>query len=288
MHQEGRRDMNPILSIAVVNFNYGRFLEAAIRSVLDQNNPDVELVIADGGSTDNSIEVIQKYANKLGWWISEPDKGQSDAFNKAFAHCRGKYLTWLNADDVMPKGCLERIVHELVAHSECEWFTGNMFRFTEDGRVFMCPWGPHSIPRAFQTRRMPIAVYGPATIFSKSLFERVGRMNVEKHYMMDTDLWMRFVTAGVRQRRINCFCWAFRMHEASKTAEFGEHEVAGERLKRFNAERAKSVAEIGYTPSAWIGWLIQFWRILDGSLLKGFYLRHKYLGRSVSQLGVEI
>src|SRR5574344_2606747 len=95
-----KNKVNPALSIVIVNFNYRRYLEAAIRSVLDQQVEGVELVIVDGASKDESVEIIKRYADKLGWWVSEPDKGQSDAFNKAFAHCRGKYLTWLNADDI--------------------------------------------------------------------------------------------------------------------------------------------------------------------------------------------
>ena len=141
----------PILSIVIVNYNYGRFLEAAIESVLSQGMDEkVELIIVDGGSTDNSVEIIKKYAgetisrvernveickcaneatansqlvggglshfhtstllhSRISWWCSEKDKGQSDAFNKGFAHARGKYLTWVNADDIMPRDVCRRL-----------------------------------------------------------------------------------------------------------------------------------------------------------------------------------
>ena len=91
----------PLLSIVIANYNYGRFLEEAIQSVLSQSCNDYELIIVDGGSTDNSVEIIKKYEDKIAWWVSEKDKGQSDAFNKGFAHAKGKYLTWLNADDIL-------------------------------------------------------------------------------------------------------------------------------------------------------------------------------------------
>ena len=317
----------PLLSIVIANYNYGRFLEAAIRSVVDQVLWDevggmsgkVELIICDAASTDNSVEIIKKYANGLppntrreefevkegefevqslkfrvhgesgdnfklqtsnfkliSWWCSEKDKGQSDAFNKGFAHARGKYLTWLNADDIMPDGCLKKIVRELERHPDSEWFTGNLYRFTEDGRVIECAWGPNYLPKWLQLRGQPVAVYGPSTFFAKELFDRVGGMKLYQNFMMDTDLWMRFIVAGVKQRRINCFCWAFRMHEDSKTAEFGGHKLSPEQRARFEAERKKSIEETGYKASRLNHRLIQLWRLLDGSALKSLWFKRTF------------
>ena len=267
----------PILSIVIANYNYGRFIEAAIRSVVEQAGFDsCELIVVDGGSTDNSVDVIRKFADQLSWWCSEKDKGQSDAFNKGFAHARGKYLTWLNADDVLVAGCLEKIVAELTRHPDCEWFTGNLYRFADDGRVIECPWGPNCLPKWLQSRGQPVAVYGPATFFAKALFERVGGMKLYQNFMMDADLWMRFIVAGVKQRRINCFCWGFRMHEASKTAEYGDHKLSCEQRARFEAERKQSMEETGYRASRLNRRAIQLWRLCDGSLLKNWWLKKTF------------
>lgn len=267
----------PTLSIVIANYNYGRFLEVSMRSVVMQDEFDAcELIIVDGGSVDNSVDVIKKYENQVAWWCSEKDKGQSDAFNKGFARAKGKYLTWLNADDVMPRGALVKIIRELKRHPECEWFTGNMFRFTENGRVIETAWGPNYLPKWLQTKGQPVAVYGPATIFTKELFNRVGGMKLEQNFMMDTDLWMRFIVAGVKQRRINCFCWAFRMHEESKTAEFGEHKLSAEQRAKFEAERKRAHQETGYRASKLNHRLIQLWRVLDGSIVKGMWLRRRF------------
>ena len=297
---------SPLLSIIIANYNYGRFLEAAIRSVVEQvmrnevggMRDEVEIIICDAASTDNSVEIIKKYANGLppnttrsewcssspiphppsliSWWCSEKDKGQSDAFNKGFAHARGKYLTWLNADDIMPDGCLKKIVRELERHPDCEWFTGNLYRFTEDGRVVECAWGPNYLPKWLQSRGQPVAVYGPSTIFAKELFDRVGGMKLYQNFMMDTDLWMRFIVAGVKQRRINCFCWAFRMHEESKTAEFGGHKLPAEQRAKFEAEGKQAIVETGYRASRLNHRLIQLWRIFDGSLVMSWWLRKTF------------
>lgn len=268
----------PLLSIVIVNFNYGRFLEQAITSIVEQEAFDrCELIIVDGGSSDNSVEIIKKYDSRIAWWVSEKDKGQSDAFNKGFSHASGKYLTWLNADDILVKGCLKKVVGEMEKHPDCEWFTGNMFRFTEDGRVLECPWGPHCLPQWLQGRGQSTAVYGPTTFFSKIAFERVGRMKTYQNFMMDTDLWMRFIVSGIKQRRINCFCWAFRMHVDSKTAEFGQHKLSPEQRARFEAERIRAHQETGYKISKLNKLAVQVWRILDGSFAKRLWLKRSFL-----------
>lgn len=264
---------NVILSIVIANYNYGRFLEAAIKSVVEQEGfSQCELIVVDGGSVDNSVEIIKRYANKISWWVSERDKGQSDAFNKGFAHARGKYLTWVNADDVMPRGCLGVVIRELERHPYCEWFTGNFYRFTEGGKVIEIGWGPHWLPSCLQTAGQPLAIYGPSTFFAKKLFDRVGGMKIYQNFMMDTDLWMRFIVSGVKQRRINCFCWAFRMHMKSKTAEFGGHKLPAEQQLRFAEERTRSYRETGYHESFINKWLIRFWRVVDLSFLRRLYL----------------
>lgn len=263
-----------VLSVIIANYNYGRFLEAAIRSVVNQDGFDeCELIVVDGGSADESVEIIKKYSNKISWWCSEKDKGQSDAFNKGFAKAKGKYLTWVNADDIMPMGCLKKIVKELKSHPNCEWFTGNFFRFLEDGRVCEIGWGPHYYPAFLQTPRTNVAVFGPSTFFAKELFDRVGGMRVEQNFMMDTDLWIRFIMSGVKQRRINCFCWAFRMHLDSKTAEYGDHKLAPDQRARFEQERKASLERNNYHASHLLRRIFLLWRILDGSFLHFLWLK---------------
>jgi len=267
--------MKPLLSIVIANYNYGRFLEAAILSVLNQNAPEVELIVVDGGSTDNSVDVIKKYTDKISWWVSEPDNGQSDAFNKGFAHARGKYLTWLNADDMMVLGCLTRVIAAMKKHPDCDWFTANFYRIDKSDKRTESFWGPHYYPFVLQRKNSPIVAYGPATFFTKKIFDAVGGMNVSCHYTMDTDLWVRFIVAGIKQRRINCFCWAFRMHEASKTAEYGDHTMDAEQFRKMCEEERADYQRAGYKVSCFMTKLLEIWRLLDGSYFRGLMLRRK-------------
>ena len=287
----------PLLSIVIANYNYGRFLDEAIKSVISQDMGDkVELIICDAASTDNSVEIIKKYANglppntslydwepgnsqlttkdyrlstKITWWCSEPDKGQSEAFNKGFAHARGRYLTWLNADDLLVPGSLKRIIASLRRHPNCEWFTGNFYRFEEKSKlVSEIGWGPRFYPAFLQFPRSPVVVFGPTSFFSKKIYEEVGKIDERFHLMMDTDLWVRFMLAGIKQRRIAHFCWAFRMHELSKTAEYGDHRLSEKRKLQFRVEMDLMYEKTRYKPMRLLYYLLLVWRILDLSLIE--------------------
>lgn len=265
--------MNILLSIVIANYNYGRFLESAIKSVLNQADERTELIICDAASTDNSVDVIRKYADRIAWWCSEKDGGQSQAFNKGFSHARGKYLTWLNADDVMVPGSLPKVLSILTKYPQCEWFTGNSFRFLEDGTVMEANWGPHWYPGFLQRKSSPIVVFGPTSFFTKEIYKSVGMIDEGLNYAMDNDLWLKFITAGIKQRRINCMVWAFRMHEASKTAEFGEHKLDEESHNRLVNEGRMIAQKLGYKMSRPMHLLVRLWRFIDGSMVYRAYLR---------------
>lgn len=275
--------MEPILSIVIANYNYGRFLGCAIRSVVEQPGfEDCELIVVDGASQDDSVEVIKGLSDKITYWVSERDHGQSEAFNKGFSKARGKYLTWLNADDVMPVGSLRKIIRAMKTHPECDWFTGNVYRFAEDGRVIEVGWGPHWYPAFLQRKSSPLVIFGPATFFSKRIYEAVGRIDESLHYIMDNDLWYRFMMAGIKQRRINAFCWGFRMHEASKTAEFDEHSLAPEIRSKMHEEWLRVMKKTGYRLSRAMRCFLLLLRAFDGSFVVKFWLK-----KTFKKVGVE-
>lgn len=209
-------DFNVLLSIVIANYNYGHFLDTAIRSVLSQSCQDFELIIVDGGSTDNSVEIIRKHADKIAWWCSEKDKGQSDAFNKGFAHAKGRFLTWLNADDVMIDGTIERLANAARKHPEQQWFAGGSVHFGPDGKVILC-----TNTRRFsnyEARHGQIVVYAPSSFFTRDLFNCVGGFDEFFRYSMDTYLWCRFFALEqVRFMKLPGYVFGFRYHANSKT-----------------------------------------------------------------------
>ena len=227
----------PVLSIVIANYNYGRFLEAAIRSVVDQDGFDrCELIVVDGGSTDNSIEVIKHYEDKISWWVSEKDNGQSDAFNKGFSHARGRYLTWLNADDILLPATLLAIVDAMEENPEEEWFAGATAYFADDGAIKTAtvPLG-NVVPRLLGIPAW-MRVSGPSSFFSRELFTKAGEFDVGLRYVMDIDLWMRFTNLGARLNVIDRYLWGFRLHEESKTSS---SLTTGSINEKFAKERAE-------------------------------------------------
>jgi len=302
--------MRSLLTIVIANYNYGRFLEAAIESVLRDADTEsdgrlavlgqlVELIICDAASTDNSVDIIKKYANGLPpntqlhewllqlnsrqatrsskqfitWWCSEKDNGQSAAFNKGFSHGSGKYLTWLNADDMFVPGGLRSVVRQLIAHPDCDWFTGNTVGFRDGGEIIHAAFGPHWFPAFMQWKNSPIVVPGPTSFFSRKIYEQVGRIDENLHYTMDAHLWIKFIVAGIKQRRILALVWAFRYHESSKTCEFNGHRLDDEKRQRMRAEFAKAMEGIRYVPSRYVHLVYLFCRLLDGSLMRRYYYR---------------
>lgn len=252
--------MQPLLSIVIANYNYGRFLEEAIQSVINQDMGDMlELIICDAASTDNSVEIIKKYANGLPpnthysewnssstisncsplitWWCSEKDGGQSAAFNKGFSHAKGKFLTWLNADDVMLPGTIKKLEISAKKYPKCEWFVGGVLWLDKEMHVLKCGRG-----RRFSEIRYHegwVNVWGPSSFFSKQIFDAVGGVDERYHYSMDTELWLRIAyKLGVRYRVCAKYAWGLRLHEDAKMS--GHNFSTSEKSTQSASEKLRS------------------------------------------------
>ena len=108
----------PLVSIVTPSFNQARFLEATLRSVLEQDYPNIEYLVVDGASTDGSVEIIRRYADRLTWWVSEKDNGQSEAINKGMRRARGEFIGWLNSDDIYLPGAVSAAVSAFLSHPQ--------------------------------------------------------------------------------------------------------------------------------------------------------------------------
>lgn len=208
--------MNPFFSIVIANYNHGTFLEEAILSVLEQDCTDYELIMVDGGSTDKSLEIINKYKDRFSWWVSEKDNGQSDAFNKGFKKANGLFFLWVNADDLLLPETLKKAKEFLIKNKDCQWLVGNTINMDVNRKFKWCIRGPIFIK--WLVLHGTVYVYGPTTFFKKELFAKVEGFDESLYYTMDTDLWYKFLNLGYKFHRLNHYCWAFRIHEESKTA----------------------------------------------------------------------
>ncbi len=271
--------MLPLISIVIANYNYGRFLEDAIKSVVEQDGFDqCELIVVDGGSTDNSVEVIKKYDSKISWWCSERDKGQSDAFNKGFAHARGRLGCWVNADDLLLPGALRAVLDCMERNCDVEWVTGGTIYFNEDFMIWRARIGT-SITRSMHRWVDPTVIGGPSSFFRIERLKEVGGFNVALHYMMDGDLWNKFFAVGMTMVHVERYFWGFRAHSASKTS----HAFYGNPSKTFHNEEQVLFKRIQY--SRWGQRLrvlrLRLHKVLTGAIIRSYLDTKKYAGKNV-------
>jgi len=179
----------PSVSIVTPSYNQAQFLEATIRSVLEQDYPYIEYIICDGGSTDGSVDIIKKYADRLAFWVSERDEGQSNAINKGLLRANGEILGWLNSDDCYLPGCVSAVVETFDQHPEAGMVYGDVEIIDEDGRrIGKHPSRPYKFVEQL-THRMIIPQ--PAAFWRREVLNKVGFLRTDLHYAMDFDYWIR-------------------------------------------------------------------------------------------------
>lgn len=204
----------PLVSIVTPSYNQARFLETTIRSVLEQDYPNLEYIIVDGGSTDGSREIIERYADRLAWWVSERDQGQTDAINKGFARARGEVLAWLNSDDTYQPQAISQAVAFLQANPAVGMVYGDANLIDESGRVI--GKFPARQTSYRQLRRGYVHIPQQAAFFRASLWRQVGPLDPTFYFAMDYDLWVRLARLAPVQYEPRL--WAnFRLHDTGKS-----------------------------------------------------------------------
>jgi len=204
----------PLVSIVTPSFNQAHFLERTIRSVLEQDYPNIEYLIADGGSTDGSLEIIQRYSDRLAWWVSEKDEGQTNALNKGFSHVKGEILAWLNSDDTYEPGAISHAVEQMLQYPEAGLIYGDANLIDEKDRII--GHFPARQTDYARLRRGYVHIPQQAAFFRASLWKQVGPLDPSFYFAMDYDLWVRL--ARISQIRYVPETWAnFRLHSTGKS-----------------------------------------------------------------------
>jgi glycosyltransferase involved in cell wall biosynthesis len=204
----------PKVTIITPSFNQADYLEATIQSVLNQTYQNIEYFIVDGGSTDGSVGLIKSYQDRLAGWVSEPDRGQTDAINKGFGLATGEIIAWLNSDDTYLPQVVEQAVSYLNGHPEVGLVYGDANYIDARGRVIgRFPAAQTSLAKL---RRGYVHIPQQASFFRKSLWDQVGPLDPDFFFAMDYDLWVRLAAVSTIQYVPQV--WAnFRLHQDAKT-----------------------------------------------------------------------
>ncbi len=204
----------PLVTIVTPSYNQARFLETTIRSVLEQDYPHIEYFVIDGGSKDGTVDILRRYEDRLAGWVSEPDRGQTDAINKGFSRARGEILAWLNSDDTYEPGAIRQAVAYLCDHPEVGLVYGDTQFIDEKGRVI--GRFPARQTDYRRLRRGYVHIPQQAAFFRTALWNKVGPLDPTFYFAMDYDLWVRLAAQApvVYYPRL----WAnFRLHGDAKT-----------------------------------------------------------------------
>ena len=215
---------HPKISIITPSFNQADYIEQTICSVLDQEYHNLEYIIIDGGSTDKSAEIIKKYSKYLSYWISEPDKGQSDAINKGYNKATGDVINWLNSDDYYEPGSLDKIgavFSDTTVNIYCgiSRIFGNGIEYQSKGTDIY----PGNLEKTIGWARID----QPETFMRKKVWDKLGSVDTRLHYLMDRELWIRYLLhfgfdGIVKSDELIA---NFRLHPGSKTVSQSDQFV---------------------------------------------------------------
>ncbi len=242
-HRKPQLANPPVISIVTPSFNQGHFIAATIDSVLNQDYPRLEYVVQDGGSTDDTPTVLDRYRHRLHHCEIRQDRGQSHAINLGFAHTTGEIMAYLNSDDLLLPGALHAVAHYFERHPEVDVVYGHRVIIDQHGLErgrWVLP--PHD------SEALKWADFIPQeTLFwRRRIWEKVGGIDESFRFAMDWDLLLRFQEAGARFYRLGRFLGCFRVHDSSKTVssvnEVGLQEM--DRLRRRSFGRPVAYPEI--------------------------------------------
>lgn len=201
-----------LISIITPSYNQAAFLEDTLRTILLQDGVEFECLVIDGASTDGSQAVIEGYADRLSWWVSEPDRGQAEAINKGFQRARGEFVAWLNSDDLYLPGAIQTAVTALQKNPALGMVFGDALTIDETGhplnRLSFGEWGLIDLLK-FRV------ICQPAVFMRRSILDQAGFLDLSYHLMLDHHLWIRMARLASIQH-IPQMLAAARQHAGAK------------------------------------------------------------------------
>lgn len=211
----------PKFTVVTPTYNQGQFIEKTIDSVLSQGYPNLEFIIIDGGSKDNTVEIIKKYEHHLAYWVSEPDRGQSHAINKGMEKATGDRLTWLNSDDWYLPDALQHMSEVLAANPDAGMVVGTGRMVNQAGKElhFISPTPEITLETLYAWLNGGDFLQ-PSSAFTRNAWESAGQINEEIHIALDVDLWLRMAKAGIKFVATDVCLSEALSHPQAKTTAF--------------------------------------------------------------------
>lgn len=202
-----------LVTVAVPSYNQGKYLDAALSSIFSQNLP-IEVYVADGGSTDNSVEVIKKWETRLAGWRSSADDGQAAAINECVGKGSAPFVCWINSDDYFLEGGLAKLLNELTANEGAPAVYGRAWNIREKDNKKTAIW-----VEAFSEKRLALRciISQPATLIRREAWEAVGGLDASRHMAMDYDLWWKLYRLSGPLLFLNEYVAVNRDHDETKT-----------------------------------------------------------------------
>ncbi|CAN5541002.1 hypothetical protein BH10PSE7_BH10PSE7_25730 [soil metagenome] len=218
----------PRITIVTPSFMHGKFIEETILSVLNQGYPNLQYIIVDGASNDETREVLEKYRDRIDVLVIEPDKGQSEAINKGFRHADGELVAWLNSDDMYAPGALHMVALAYL-RKNCDVIAGICVEHADKRLLLLnkpaataADFNVEKLSDIFKFWLKGHYFYQPEVFFTKAILDKAGPLDETLYYSMDYDLWMRFANLSARLEVISWPVALFRKHDAQKTNSLTE------------------------------------------------------------------
>lgn len=207
----------PRITVVTPSYNQGRFIENTIRSVMAQGYPNLEYIIIDGASRDNTLEVIRKYEKRITFWTSEKDEGQAHAINKGFARATGDIFAWLNSDDIYCDGTLRKVAEYWLAHPGCNFLAGDgeIVNSAADKREYYIKVAKYTFKDLLEFHKGKHLAQ-PSVFFSRQAFRNSGGVDKSLHIAFDLDLWLRMRLKYELHYMAGCLS-KLRHHDDAKT-----------------------------------------------------------------------
>lgn len=214
----------PKISVITPSYNQGKFIERTILSVINQDYPNLEYIVIDGGSTDETVSIIKKYESKFSYWISEKDKGQADAINKGLQKCTGEIIGWLNSDDMYDKRTLFLVAENFHVLNKPFLLSANFRAIDEnnntlweatrgDNKPYLINYSAYNLLQCWKN-----TLPQPSTFWTKDVTEKIGLLLGDLHFAMDLEYWLRCIKNKIPIYFSNEIYSSFRRHSSAKSS----------------------------------------------------------------------